>query len=187
MKKVLKYLVAAAFMSSGLGLAYAACTNSDFACYESGPSQNLSQKFRIDASGNVSVAGTLTNTGTVTNSGLTVFTRQQVTGISSTTVTIPTATYMTVVSSGSPNVTCGGSFNFGVSPGGPCISTATATDGQWLVISATQATNAVILTSSTLNAMDLGSATRTIQLGKVLTLIYDGAVSMWKEVSYGNN
>jgi hypothetical protein len=55
----------------GIGIVHSAntCTNSDIMCFVSGPSQNTSTNFRVDASGNITSAGNFTNTGKITSTG----------------------------------------------------------------------------------------------------------------------
>lgn len=196
MKNALRFLMVGVMLS---GLSYGAyavaqvCQKSDIMCYESGPSQNLSTPFRIDASGNVTSAGNETITGTGSNTysgamvfvGKTIYTPTVVTAISSVTIISPSATYLTVVSSGA-NVTCGLGFGNGLAAA-PCISTTTATNGQYLVIGGTSSVSTVTFTDGATAGMQLGAATRLIDNLKKLTLIFDSFDSQWKEVSFGNN
>lgn len=185
MKKY-SFLVLLSVLIGGIGLSWSAntCTNTDQACYVIGSSQNPTTVYRIDASGNVTNTANITVTGTAAHTGPTVYTRSQTVAITSTTVILPTSTYMIVASTGGL-VTCGLGLNG--TAAAPCISTSTAVDGQYLVIGATQTTNPVAFSSATASGMDLGSASRTVQYGKILTLIFDGINSIWREVSYGNN
>lgn len=177
------------------------CTKTDLECYVTGPTANLTTQWRIDASGNATSNGVITSSGTGTSnfagsisvagngttSGITVYPPQVVVGITTITVISPTSTYLQVLSTGAV-VTCG--IATPMLPGNaaiPCISTATATNGQLLILTSTSTINTLIMSSGTSAGMDLGAATRTLQFGKVLTLIYDSSIFEWKELSYGNN
>jgi hypothetical protein len=103
---------------------------------------------------------------------------QGITAVSSMTTISPVANYLTLVSTGGV-VTVGGTV--------ASISTATAFNGQMLILGATQGVNIVVITSSTASGCDLGAATRSIGYGKRLGLIFDSATSIWTELFYGNN
>jgi len=164
------------------------CANTDFECYESGPSQNLSTPWRVDSSGNLTtsggatIAGSVALTGSQTTVGKTIYTPTSATALSTQSTISPTATYITVVSTGG-NVVLG--------QGAPyvAIATASATNGQILVLGSTVSSNGatVTITSGAAAGCDLGSATRTLSYGKRLGLIYDSAISMWTELFYGSN
>jgi hypothetical protein len=144
--------------------------------------------------GNLSVTGNTATTGSTTNSGITVYPPLGApvvsTGTNSSTVYLstcstinPTATVLVVVSTGA-NINMAGCQQ--VVPA-PVIATATATAGQWLVLESTSELNvggSVIISSSAVNGIHLGSATRSISQNSVLTLIFDGVQHIWKEVSY---
>lgn len=184
-----------------LAQAVQVCQKSDIQCYESGPSQNLSTPFRVDATGNVTTAGGVTMTGnetisgTGTNSnagsqsiaGRTIYTPLSVT-VATTSAISPSATYIMIVSSGGNLVMNGGaSTAAGIYP---LISTATAVNGQFLVIGTTVSapgSYSITLTSGTGSALDLGAATRVIGYGKKLGLVFDSANAIWVELFYGSN
>jgi hypothetical protein len=67
MKNLWKLLVALSVLGAGFNVAQAAqtCQKTDFFCYESGPSQNLSTPARLDANGNMILLGNATVAGTV--------------------------------------------------------------------------------------------------------------------------
>lgn len=90
MKDIRKYLVGLMLFMGLPILIHAAntCAKSDIECYQSGPSQNLSTMYRVDASGNATFAGTLTTQGSGTQTiGGTLF--QGVSGVVIS--TLPTA------------------------------------------------------------------------------------------------
>jgi hypothetical protein len=63
-------------------------------------------------------------------------------------------------------------------------------DGQALIIQGTSDTAPVVLQSESVSAgsgLKLGSDTRVIGKGDILTLTYDQADGIWYEVSYSNN
>jgi hypothetical protein len=145
----------------------------------------LDKSGNLSISGNETVLGNSTTSGASSTSGTTIYPPTGATNISSTTIILPTATFMTLSSSAGV-VTCG----LGLGSGGtaaPCISTSTAINGQFLILGATQSVNVVMLTSGTSSGMDLGASTRTITWGKTETLIYNSVLSLWTEISYGNN
>lgn len=181
-------------------IGYTACANTDIQCY----TVSGTQVYRLDASGNetvggnATVTGNQTVTGTQTTTGTSVlngtqtvnrsmiYAQQQVTQISSITVIVPSSVYLVLSSSGL-NVTMSG-----LSPGnGPVISTSTATNGQFIILASTASgaiTNgSITLSSGTASALDLGAATRVINIGKKLGLIYDSTMAEWVETFYGNN
>lgn len=186
MKTASKFFGVLAVLIGGLSYLHAAntCAPTDTMCYQSGPYQNPNTTFRVDASGNVTSNGTGTNSFIVgsktVQAGITIFTPVLVTGVSSTTIITPTSTFITVVSTGG-QVTCGGTFAT------PCISTAAATNGQYLIIGSTSTPSAVIFTSGTASGMDLGSATRLVDENNKLAVIYDSFAGQWREVSFGSN
>ena len=195
MKKLFK-LGVIGFIVFGVPFAQAAqvCQRSDIQCYESGPSGNLATPFRIDAAGNLTTLGNETVSGTGINSnagsqsiaGRTIYVPLGVTVSTAAPIGI-TATYENIISTGGNIVLAGGSGNsLGVYP---AISTSTAVNGQELILGTTVQTSnfAVTLTSGTAEALDLGAATRLIQYGKRLGLIFDSTNAIWVEMFYGNN
>jgi hypothetical protein len=67
MKNIWKLLGALAVLGGVIqwGQAAQTCTRTDFWCYESGPSGNLSTPARLDASGNMTLTGTASITGPI--------------------------------------------------------------------------------------------------------------------------
>lgn len=195
MKKLQRLMAGFAIVSLLLGVTYrvyATCANTDVMCFVVGGTQ----VYRVDSSGNetltggLSVTGTGTFTGAVTNSsnvttvGKTIYTPTFGSAqISTTTTLTPTSTYLLVVSTGA-NVVCGTGL-LGTAAA-PCISTATATNGQYLLIASTSTAGTVTFTDGASNAMALGAA-RTVDVDNTLGLIYDSTSSTWKEVSFGSN
>lgn len=165
--------------------------NTDFQDYCTGRN-NSNCVFKIDSSGNVTgqnvtSQGTLTATGNATHTAGTLFTQQQVTGISTTTTITPTGTFLVVNSTGGMIVMAGsGSNNV------PIIATATATNGQIVVLISTASTaqtvgGQVTVSSGSAAGLQLGAATRALFNGRTLGLIFDSASSTWKELFYGAN
>jgi len=199
MKRVWKFAGGIAALLGAVGIAYATqtCQRSDFLCYESGPSQNLSTPFRVDSSGNVSVAGSeavtgnqtttgnTSTTGSATQLGPTIYTPVAQTGISTITTISPTGTYMQLLSTGTLGpVLLQAASVFGVIY--PVISTATATNGQYVILSSTSSTSGVIISTGIWNTLDTGlrgSAGRlTVDNVKRPAFIFDSADSLWHEV-----
>jgi hypothetical protein len=174
----------------------------DLVDYCTGPNQKTCP-FKVDVNGNItstgspgtstvsSFGGNLSVTGTDTFSGITVYPPQIVTGVSSITVISPAATYLQVLSTAGVSgttVICGAATPMLPSNAAiPCIATATATNGQYLIITCTSTLSTVTFSSGTAAGMDLGAATRVVQWGRTLSLIYDAVIGEWKEISYGNN
>lgn len=195
MKKILKLALAAVILGCSLRMAEAACAPTDMFCYASGPYANQTQIGKLDASGNLTVngsvtsagvanSGSLTNTGNATISGKTIFPVQAVVAITSITVIVPTATYITVVSTGG-NVTCG-LVTTVAGAAAPCVSTATATNGQYLIIASSSSTNTMTFKDAATAGMDLGGD-RLVDNNNTLTVIYDSTSFLWKEVAFGSN
>jgi hypothetical protein len=133
--------------------------------------------------GNLSVTGNTGTTGSATNSGVTIYPPVATVMLSSCSTITPTATVMQILSTGT-FINMSGCQQ---AVPAPVIATATATAGQWLVlVSTTQLSvgGSVIVSSSTVTGLHLGSATRSISANSVLTLIFDGVQHIWKEVSY---
>lgn len=178
------------------------CQPTDFWCYESGPSQNLSTMGRMDSSGNLTVKGTSTVQGTElqTGSGVnvytasmrfigpTIFSPTSATGgvggggggLAVTTQTIPTATYMTLISSGS-NLLMSGL---------PSIATATVVggatalpDGQLLILGSTATISYTFQDNAVLSGtrIQLKGSLRTAVVSSTgtLTLMYSAPATMW--------
>lgn len=160
------------------GGAFAAqtCQRSDFFCYESGPSQNLSTPARLDASGNLSVLAS-SMTGQTTFSGLTVANPVNIVSVATTTILTPTAGFNRILSTGGAVTIIGFS------------TAATIADGTYVIIGATADINAVTITSGTSSAtgVGLGAATRTIDSKGKLGLIYDAFGNIWRELWYSVN
>lgn len=189
MKSISRWLLASVLIAS-LGMSVKAAGVTDLMDLCTG-ANNSNCPFKVDSTGLIvssatgtnTIAGSLSTTGTTTIIGKTVYTPTSVTSISSNTTISPTATYLLVLSTGN-NVTCGLTALPLVAP---CISTATATNGQYLVIGSTSSTSSVTFADGTTSGMQLGSATRLVDNLKKLTLIFDSFDSQWKEVSFGNN
>lgn len=194
MKKLLSVATAYVLAISAFSVPMVAygfsCANTDLACYVTGPYNNLTTQSKLDSSGNLSLNGILTisgsgtsaNAGSQSVAGKTIYTPTGVVAITSITVISPAATFMTLVSTGGP-VTCG-LVTTALGAAAPCISTATAVSGQFLILSSTQATSYVILSSGTASGLWLGAATRTIGNGSIIQLLYNSVLSVWKEVSF---
>ncbi len=90
----------------------------------------------------------------------------------------PSATYVVVASTG-------GAITFGVGSSYPAISTATATDGQYLVLMATQSVNTVVISTSPLTAVVGPDATITLTSSSKggIAFIFNALLSQWVEVS----
>ena len=133
-------------------------------------------------SGNLTVLGSVTTTGSQTLTGLQAFSPTSQLGLSTTSTISPTATYMLLTSTG-------GTVTLGQGAPYVAIATATAVNGQILILGSTVPLSgaSISLTSGTASGLDLGAATRAINYGKKLGLIYDSLTSMWTELFYGNN
>ena len=154
------------------------CAPSDIYCYQAGPAGNLNTTGRLDASGNLYVTGSAVVSGS-TNTSRTVYTPSYQNGVSSMTTLTNASSYILTASSGGM-VTIGGTV--------ASLSTATAVNGQFVILGTTVTqSNWITLSSGTASGMDLGAATRAISYGKKIGLIYDAAVSMWVELYYGSN
>jgi len=194
MKTSFKLFLALVALMVGARMAFSACTRTDFLCYQTGPSQNLSTPFRVDSSGNLIVAGTANITGGVTQSGSvtvsgnqtiagsTIFTATSQTAISTTTSISPTATYMTVLSTGAtvnyPPTTPAGAVIT------PAISTATATNGQIVVLMSTSSVSTVTISTGTGSAVIGDDSLITISATKsAVMFIFNSTLSQWYEVT----
>src|SRR5579864_7557347 len=100
MKKIGKWVLALTLCAGGVVRAAQVCQRTDFLCFESGPSQNLSTPFRVDAAGNVTsassiAAGTIGGTGILNIAGFQNYnpaaTQFQ---IGASTPILPTSSYM---------------------------------------------------------------------------------------------
>lgn len=132
--------------------------------------------------GNITAAGTLTipavtSSGTQTTSGLTVFTPTTQTNVSTTTTISPTATFLIVRSTG-------GAVTFPVTSAIPAIATATATNGQWLILQSTDSTNTVVITTGSATAVYGDDSTITLSATKTpVTFIFNSLQNVWWEIS----
>ena len=187
MKRLWKFIGALALLMGAVHFANAAntCVPTDMWCYVSGPSQNTTTQARLDASGNLTLNGSATITGNEsvsgnnTVSGKTIYPIQTVTGISTQTIGItPTASYMMLLSTGGAVVMTTTAVQ---------IATATATNGQYVIIGSTSSVSTVTLTAGSAEGIRLGAATRVIDNLKRLTLIFDSFDSQWKEISYASD
>ena len=171
-----------------LARATTTCTRSDMYCYESGPTANLTTIGRLDSSGNLTVAGNESVAGNQTSGGTTVFTPQVITGISSTTVIVPTATYIQLLSTQNV-VTLGGLTNNAGQVFYAPISTASAVAGQMVIFYSTSTTSYVVISTGAPSGNyfnsngTIGSAT-TLSTAppKTLQFIFDAVLQAWTEV-----
>jgi hypothetical protein len=169
-----------------------ACASTDIMCYV----VSAVQKFRVDRSGNLTVAGTsavtgastftgaVTNSSNVTTVGKSIQTPQLITGVSSTTTLSPTGTYVQLASTGGL-VTVGQATGNAGQTYYPAIATATATSGQYVLFFTTGTSGVVISTGAGLgsnNGVEGSSAFLSTVRPKVLEFIFDSANSMWREV-----
>lgn len=185
MKRMFGFIGALALLVGLFGIVHSAntCTPTDIQCYVSGPSQNTTTNFRVDASGNIT-AGTLTTTG-VTNSG-----NETITGNETTTgktiypptsqVTVSTsvpigitATFMMVESTG----------NMVPLSASVAITTATATSGQFLLVHSTTSVSTIQITTGAATAVIGDDAVIVISSTKsAVGFIYNSTLSQWIEV-----
>lgn len=191
MKKLYGLIGALALLVGLFGIVHSAntCTNTDFECYVSGPSQSPTTVFRVDSVGNISTNGTLSVTGTSTFTGVATFTAGPVfTGnptFGSTTVALSTAptsgnsngTKVTAFLGGPANVAAEGSVLIATAPISNQVSVAVSTGTNnynvvGIAVSATTSTGTVVsmytsgfvlaLTTGAVSAGDLLVTTQTV-------------------------
>lgn len=152
--------------------------------FTTGPNNSCIEWY-IDKSGNFSaygngyIGGNLTVTGNSTVNGLTVYTPTQVTGVSTSTVLNPTSTYVQVLSSGGVVAMNGGTYSAGL--GSCAISTMTATNGQYLVLTSTNTTGYITISTGSTSCVS-GPTSVLSTNGKAIALIFESAESLWKQV-----
>jgi hypothetical protein len=204
MKKILAGLAAFVFLAGVVTIARGAqtCNRTDFLCFESGPSQNLSTPFRVDAAGNLTTAGGVTATGSIAAGTIGGTGILNVAGfenynpattqfqIGATTSVVPTSSYMILGTTGPASaIEDIATPEISTSPVGPGGTTA-FTDGTILILTSTGTTTSVQFTDNGTLAgsmLHLGAATRTVSVNKYLTLIYRAGSTTWNELSYANN
>lgn len=140
MKEMWKLLGMFVIVASVARVINAACASSDFWCYQSGPSTNLTTQGQLSSGGNLTLNG-----GPVII-GKTVLTPTSQVTVSTQVPIAITATWMQIESTGAVVEFVAGSAY-------PAITTATATSGQYLVLSSTSSASSVIIETGTFSGV----------------------------------
>lgn len=136
--------------------------------------------YTLDYSGNVYFGGSITaagqsiNNGTETSNGLTVYSPSTV-FLSSTSAITPTSTFVDAESTGAV-VLLGGAACTNVA-----ISTATAINGQFLVLGSTSTTSYIQISTGTQCGVVGPTATISL-LNKSSSFIFDALAGVWKQL-----
>ena len=141
------------------------CANTDFFCYESGPIYNQITPARLDAAGNLTTLGyhVIGTKAVLSSSNL----RLTGTGVPLS----PTSTFVNLVSSGA--------LSYG--PAVLNISTATAVDGQYLILIATSTTNAITISTGAATGV-AGVDTSIVITTNPTSFIFNALTSLWYEI-----
>jgi hypothetical protein len=200
MKPRSRWVIAGTLLIGACALAYAFTVQPAVEKYVGSGAGSKEVIYLLDGNGNLTIDGGLTVNGKVastvdgsfsfagtpfTSSGQTVYTPFTAPALSSFSVINPIATLLVVQSTGA-NINMAGN----VSNTPAVVATATAVNGQWLILESTNPTGlggTVTVSSGTSAALHLGAATRVIGCNAVLVLIYNSVLSMWNEVSYTGN
>lgn len=189
MKRFMGYVVALSILAGIYTLCNAAgltTSTSDMIDYCTG-ANNSNCIYRLDSVGNVTTLGTLnansaTGTSTINNDiailGNTFFTPGNII-VSTFTSINPVSTYVTLITSGTANIT----LSKDASSGLPAISTSTAVSGEYIIVGSTTSATTVTISTGAANGVIGDDALIVISSTKsAVGFIYNASVSQWVEV-----
>ena len=185
--KIFKAMALLGFVSQ-LSLAVQICNKTDFMCFESGPSQNLSTPYRIDSSGNMYILGTGASSlqSNVVEGLSAVATSNQSSGITNTALVIPvllssavsqgaaiiiTSTNVVTNVNGVPSTTTGATTVLGIADTAASSGTIVNVDFSGLALALTTGTVTVgdlLVTSATVSGQGYLATNNSGAVGAVV-------------------